>query len=341
MVSSEAAGDFLVDLAERLAVSCDPATVRAMMERACGGQLSERGPDGDRASLLTVSGLPFETSVSGGGGKVAPVVRYATETATQETRFDSRVTAQIAAIRALVPWLPDGDETVADMFESFIATLYPDPARVSSRYRSASWIGVVHHSAVPDHAARLKVYGYPDVVPGGLRRLCDVWPGFADLAPVPDDPKLIKPVIVALEVDASGELNHKIYLRARYDDAAVPMKLVRDFGHPAWEVLSELVRCGVDAAELHKYDYFVCCARGSGAPTYAFTLAARRNDDLTGLVRELASRHHGSTVAVDALAQVAASSGASWRYSAVGLGTSADHGIDKLNVYGVPTWSDA
>ncbi|WP_174184086.1 hypothetical protein [Nocardia barduliensis] len=342
MVSSGAAGNYLVDLAERLALRCNPAPIRAVMERACGGQLDERGPDGDRASLLTVSGLPFEASVSGGRGSVAPVVRYATEAETQETRFGSRVAAQIAAIRDLVAWMPNGDDAIADTLHSFVTTLYPDPGTVPPRHRSATWIGVVHHTAAPDHIARLKVYGYPTIMPGGLRRLCAAWPAFTGLAPVPDHEKLIKPVIAALEVDAHGEVNHKIYLRTRYDDAAVPMKLVRHFGHPAWEVLSEFVRCGIDAAKLHRYDFFVCCARrSSGAPTFALTLAARRHDNVAGLVSTLASRHHGTTEAVDALAQAAKSSGAAWRYSAVGLGFSADHGIDKLNVYGSPTWSDA
>lgn len=341
MASSRAAGDYLVDLADRLAVHCDPAPIRAIMERACGGQLQERGPDGHRASLLTVSGLPFEASVSGSRGKVAPVVRYATETETQETHFAARLAAQVAAIRDLVTWLPNGDEAVADMLESFVTTLYPDPATVAPRHRSATWIGVVHHAAVPQHIARLKVYGYPTIVAGGLRRLCDAWPAFAGLVPVPDHEKLIKPVIAALEVDAHGDVKYKIYLRTRNGDAAVPMKLVRYFGHPAWEALAELAQSGLEATELHQHDLFVCCTRGADAPSFGLSLLGRRDNDLTGLARELASRHHGTTEAVDALARAAESTGATWRYSGVGLGFSADHGIDKLNVYGSPAWSNA
>ncbi|MEU7632704.1 hypothetical protein AB0C34_22370 [Nocardia sp. NPDC049220] len=49
----------------------------------------------------------------------------------------------------------------------------------------------------------------------------------------------------------------------------------------------------------------------------------------------------GTTHAVDALAQAAESCEATWSYSAVGLGFSPDHGVDKLNVYGTPTWSTA
>ncbi|WP_327114347.1 hypothetical protein OHB12_34195 [Nocardia sp. NBC_01730] len=338
---SGAAGEFLVDLAERLTLRCDPAPMHAMVGRACGGQLAARGPDGHRASMLTISGIPFEASVTGGRGKFTPAVRYITETATQETEFGSRIAAQLAALRDLVAWLPNGDKTVADMLQSFVATLYPDPAKVAARHRSATWIGVVHHAAAPHHAARLKVYGGLKIVPGALRRLCSEWPGFAGLASVPDHEKLITPVGAAIEVDARGDVNHKIYLKARYDDVAVPMKLAQYFGDPAWEVLSEFVRCGVDADELHQHDLFVCCARGAGAPGFGLSLGARQRDDLTRLVCELASRHHGTTHAVDALARAAESCGATWRYSAVGLGFSVDHGVDKLNVYGTPTWSTA
>lgn len=336
-----AAGEFLVDLAERLAPGCDPAPIRAIVERASGGQLDARGPDGQRASTLTDSGIPFEASVSGGRGKFTPAVRYITETATQETDFGARVSAQLAAIRDLVAWLPNGDETVAAMLQSFVATLYPDPAKVPAQNRSATWIGVVHHTAAPHHAGRLKVYGGPMIVPGALQRLCTAWPGFEGLASVPDHEKLIKPAGAALEVDARGNVDHKIYMRTRRDVAAVPMKLVRHFGDPAWELLSEFVRCGADAAKLHQFRWFVCRQRGVGAPGFGLSLSAGRGHDLTGLARELASRHHGTTAAVDALAQAAESCGATWRYTAIGLGFSADHGVDKLNVYGTPTWSTA
>ncbi|MGW4327294.1 hypothetical protein ACWEKR_15510 [Nocardia sp. NPDC004573] len=334
------AGEFLVDLAKRLALPCDPAPIHAMVDRACGGQLDQRRPDGRRASTLTTTGMPFEVSVSGGRGELTSAIRYATETATQETTFASRVSAQLAAIRDLVTWLPNGDESVAGMLQSFVTTLYPDPTAVPQRHRFATWIGVVHHADAPNNAARLKVYGNLKLVPGALQRLCDAWPGFAGLVSVPDNEKLIKPVGAAIEIDAHGEVNHKIYLRARYDDVGVPMKLVRYFGDAAWEILSELVRCGVDAARLHEHDFMVCCARSTGAPGFGIYATSKRNDELTALVRELACRHHGTTHAVDALSQAAQACGASWHYSLVGLGYSADHGIDKLNVYGVPTWSD-
>ncbi|WP_280478094.1 hypothetical protein [Nocardia asiatica] len=338
---TEAAEKFLVDLADRLSLGSDPAPMRDILERACGGQLDALGPDGHRASMLTISGIPFEASVSGGRGTFSPAVRYITETATQEVTFGSRVTAQLAAIRDLVAWLPNGDRAVADLMQSFVTALYPDPSKVTAQHRSATWIGIVHHAAAPRHAARLKVYGGLRIVPGALDRLCDALPGFAGLATVPDHETLITPVAAAIEVDARGSVNHKIYSKASYDDVAVPMKLSRYFGHPAWELLSEFVRCGIDAARLHKHDWFVCCSRGATGTGFGISLGSRQRTDLSGLVSELASRHYGTTYAVDALARSAESCGAAWRYSAVGLGYSEEHGIDKLNVYGTPTWSTA
>ncbi len=335
-------GEFLVDLAERLRIGCDPASIRAMVKRVRGGQLDARRADVHRASVLTSSCVPLEASVSGGRGQFTPVIRYVTATAVPETEFGSRVAAQLAAIRDLVAWLPYGDQAVADLLLSFVTTLYPDTMKTPMwRHRSPLWIGVVHHAAAPHDVARLKVYGGPSTGPGGLYQLCRALPGFAGLASVPDHEKLITPVGAAIEVDAHGEVNHKIYLKARYNDVGVPMKMIRHFGDPAWQVLSELVRCGVDAAELHRHSFFVCCARGRGAPDFSLHLVARRRDDFTGLAYELASRHHGTPHGVEALALAAGSAGATLRYSAVGLGFSADYGIDKLNVYGIPTWSTA
>ncbi|MGY2093154.1 hypothetical protein [Nocardia gipuzkoensis] len=141
-----AAGEFLINLAEQLTLRCDPATIRTMMERACGGQLDSRGPDGRRASTLTTSGIPFEASVTGGRGRFMPAVRYVTETATQETEFVPRLAAQLAAVRDLVAWLPNTAETVTDLLQTFATTLYPEPATVPARHRFATWLGVVHHS---------------------------------------------------------------------------------------------------------------------------------------------------------------------------------------------------
>ncbi|WP_147288885.1 hypothetical protein [Nocardia mexicana] len=327
-------------MAERLDLACDPVAIRAMVERACGGQLIALGPEGRRASTLTLSGTPFETSVVGGNGKYAPTVRFVTEAGTQATEFPARVVAQLAAIRELVSWLPNGDDGMADLLQSFVATLFPDLAKVPARVRFATWVGVVLDAALPDHAARLKVYGNPLMMPGGMRRLYERWPGFDGLMSVPEHDEHFKYAGAAIEVDGCGAISYKLYLKSRHRDPAVPMKLVRYFGDPAWEALSELVRCGVDPARLYDHDFVACCSRGTGPPSFAISVATRGHYDLTKIVHELASRHHGTTFAVDALARAAESRGASWRYSWVGVGISGAHGVDKLNIYGTPTWPD-
>ncbi|MFF0453747.1 hypothetical protein [Nocardia africana] len=325
-------------MAERLKLGCDPVTIRAVLARACGGQLAARAPDGRRASALTLSGIPFEVSVVGGRGRYAPAVRYLTEAGTQEPTFAARVGAQFATIGALADWLPSSGRKVADLLRSFLATLYPDPAQVPRRQRSTAWTGIVHHAAAPSQLSRLKVYGTAATAFGNSEEFFSVFPDFRELVSVPANDEHFRYSIAAIEVDANGDVTHKLYLTSRSRDTAVPMKLVRHFGDPAWEVLSELVRCGVDPAGLHDHDFFVCRSRDSnGIQSFALSVAAQRNDDLSLLVPELASRHHGSTYAVDALAEAARSQGAAWRYSALGLGFSAD-GIDKLNVYGTPTW---
>ncbi|MEV3961255.1 hypothetical protein AB0M34_10205 [Nocardia sp. NPDC050193] len=333
------AGDFLVDLARRLELDLDSTALRATVEHACGGEMRAVGPDGDRASTMTISGIPFEVSVSGGRGKWTPAVRYMAETATQETVFGSRVAASSETISTLAARLPVMDARAADLLQTFLATLYPEPAAIPPRYRSAAWIGIVHHVAAPAHIARLKLYGGLKMTPDTLDRLCTVFPGFAGLIDLPRGEQHIIPIAAALEVDARGTVTHKIYSRALYGDVAVPMKLARYFGEPAREVLAEFVRCGIAAPELHRQNFFVCSARGAGDPVVALSLGASQGQDLTPVVRELASRHHGSTCAVDALVYAAQESGAIWHYSAVGLAFAPEHGLDKLNVYGTPTWN--
>ncbi|NKY49433.1 hypothetical protein [Nocardia vermiculata] len=340
--TAAAAADFLIDLSGRLMSATSDPPIRTVMNIACGGRLDSHAPDGRPASGLTLSGLPFETSVSGGRGRYSPAVRYVTESATQLPLFAERVTTQLTAISDLLTWLPNAGRTTADLVHSFVTALYPDPTQVPARQRSALWTGVVHHPEAPQHAARLKVYGGPSVVPGALQRLRNRWPDFADLTTVPEDDRFFRYAGAAIEADALGQVSHKTYLAARYRDKAVPMKLVRHFGDPAWEILSELIRAGVDATALHEYSFFACCTGSSDSPSFALSMMPRRADqDLTGLARELAGRHHGSTYAVDALRQAARAHGARWRYSGIGLGFSADYGIDKLNVYGTPTWDTA
>lgn len=338
MELATAAGDFLVAAAERLRLDSHPAQIRAMLDRACGGQLSGRAADGSRASGLTVTGIPFEASVTGGRGQLTPSLRYVTEAGSRYADFGSRLTAQLTAIEEVATPMPNGGDAVADTLRSFVAALYPDPASVPAQRHFATWLGVVHHGAAPDHAAGLKLYGSLKADPNALDRLCAVRPEFAGLLPDSVNEDFVELYGAAIDIDANGIVSPKIYLRAKYGDIATPMKLVRQFGDPAWTILSELVRCGADAAALHRFQLFVCCGRRDGTPTFALYVDPRRRGDITALVRELAAHHHGTTAAVDALVQAAEVTGATWRYSVVSLGYSPTHGIDKLNVYCVPAW---
>lgn len=329
------AGDFLLDLAERLALPCDPALMRSVLDRASGGQMEERRPDGLRASRLTRSGLPLEVSVSGGRGTLTPAVRYVTETATQETEFAARVAAQLTAIDTLALRLPNAGRAPTTVLRTFIETSYPAAAR-PPRLHAPAWTGIVHHAAAPYHVSRLKAYARANT-PRALGRLCEVFPAFAGLASVPEDEDLIAPSFAAIEVDAEDNITHKLYLLIRRDVAA-PMKLVRHFGEPAWEILSELSRSGFEPDRLYHHNFFACRAQVSGTPTFTLHLTAG-GYEFGDLLAGLAHRHHGTTRAVVALAGAAEACGATFQYSALGLGFSPEYGIDKLNVYGVPSWT--
>ncbi|MET8872158.1 hypothetical protein [Nocardia sp. NPDC004604] len=341
MTMAAAAGEFLIDVAKLLALGSDPVPLRAVLERASGGYLKAHGPSGSRASALTNSGIPFEVSVTGGRGQLTPAIRYVTETGSQHREFGIRLAAQCAAIGDLAAWLPNNDGKTTKLLRSFISTLYPDPAKVAAHHRFATWTGIVHHAAAPHYPTRLKVYGNTTLVSGTLQRLRAAFPGFAALASLPDDETSFEPVFAAIEVDANDALSHKIYLRVRRD-VAVPMKLVRHFGDPAWTVLSELDRCGIDAPTLRRVDFHVCLAHDAerrGEPAFSLHLSPRQGIDIAAIVHDLSIRHHGTTAAVDALTRAAESSGGTWQYSVIGLGSSPERDIDKVNIYGTPLWS--
>lgn len=339
MELARAAGDFLVAAAERLMPGTQPVPMRTMLDRACGGQLSMVRADGSRASGLTVTGIPFEASVTGGRGQLTPALRYVTEAGTLHADFGSRLTTQLQAIDELCGWPPNDSAAVSNTLRSFVAALFPNPAAVPTSHRFATWLGVAHHAGMPGRAAALKLYGSLTTAPETFSRLCTAFPEFAELTSVPKDNEFIRPHFAAIEMDAHGVLSHKVYLRVKFD-IATPMKLVRLFGDPAWEVLSELVRCGVDPASLHRFRMSVCCASRGGAASFALHVGPRHGEDPVTLIRELAERHHGTTAALDALAEAAESVGASCRYSVVGLGASPHEGIDKLNLYCTPVWDE-
>lgn len=337
--TAHAVGTYLIDLLARMELPHDPISVREVLERASGGQLATKRGDGHQASTLTLSGLPFEASVTGGRGRTTRAVRYVTEPATQEPTFESRLTAQRIAVGELLRRLPSGNDEITGLFRSLVECVHPVPALVPAWYRGSTFIGVVYRETAVLPASGVKVYCGPLRSPAALERLCGQLPGFAELATIPAEGKgLLRPVLATLEVDTLGQVVYKVYLSLR-PGLAAPMKLVRSFGDPAWEILSELVACGADPTTLHQYHYFICRARGPGASSLTLNPLAVGDLDLTVPVRELATRHHGSTRAVDAMAAAAKATGAAWRYTALGLGFSADHGIDKLNVYGVPTWA--
>ncbi|MFB8005991.1 hypothetical protein [Nocardia sp. NPDC056000] len=341
MEPAAAAGDFLVAAADMLGLERRPESIRAILDRVCGGQLSGRAADGFPTSTLSVTGIPFEASVTGGHGRVTPALRYVVETGTRHADFELRLGAQLAAIDALAGSMPNNAVAVTTTLRSFVTALYPNPAEVSARHGFATWLGVAHHLGGADGALGLKLYGSLLTAPGALPRLCAAFPEFAESISVPARDGFVEPYFAAIEIDKHGVRTHKIYLRARYGDIATPMKVVSHFGNPAWEVLSEVVRCGADAATLHQFPIVICCGRRGDVPIFALHLGPHRGGDLTALVHELAARHHGSTRAVDALTSAAASIGAGWRYSVVGLSCSAGDGIDKLNVYGTPIWNAA
>ncbi len=333
------AGDFLVEVAQVVAPDCDPEVIRTVMRIACGGRLTVHAPDGRRTSGLTLSGLPFEVSLTGGRGEYTPAVRYGTELVTHDRDIAARLTALSASIGDLAAWLPVADDSVVETVEAFLTAIYPNRLRRSVHEPPWAWLGMAHHTDLSQHVAALKVYGSPNAFPGALERLCRIWSGFEALAAVSKDESFFAPCFVAVEVDAQGEVTQKVYQRARARSAAVPMKLVRHFGDPAWEVLSELVRCGANPAELNERDFIVCSARRGERTTFTLSIASNRGEDLTDLVYELAARHHGTTDTVDAMARAAKASHAAFTFSVVGLGFSAECGIDKLNVYGTPTWN--
>ncbi|PSR67271.1 hypothetical protein C8258_16795 [Nocardia sp. MDA0666] len=267
------------------------------------------------------------------------MLRYITETTTWEPEFAVRLEAYLATITELVMWLPGGNPAMADLLHSFVSTVYPDPAAIEPGTRPAMWLGIVHNPAEPDRLGGLKVYCSPRARTDVIETVSREWTAFEGLSPVRENDELFRYAGLAVELGVDRDPAYKIYLRARTRNVAVPMKLVRHLGDPAWRTLSEFTACGVDAADLHNFDYFVCCSRrGSEIPSYTVSLITRPSDDITALARALAARHHGTTRAIDAMAHAAQERGATWRYTALGLGFSSEHGIDKLNVYGTPTW---
>ncbi|WP_433709638.1 hypothetical protein ACQP2U_24555 [Nocardia sp. CA-084685] len=96
-----AAGEFLVDVANLLALSSDPVRLRAVLERRRRRMSESALASGSQASALTNSGIPFEVSFIGGRGQLTPPIRYVTETGSHHREFGTRLAAQFAAIADL------------------------------------------------------------------------------------------------------------------------------------------------------------------------------------------------------------------------------------------------
>lgn len=327
---------FLDALRDRLVPDCDGALVRAVAERASAGAAPGgrgRFRDGRRTSVLTPSGVPFEASVSGGDGRTAAELRYVTEAGTAVPFFAHRLAAQRAAVGDLARWLAGGPAEAGAAgaeLQAFLDTLFPDPGAVPARTRLAALVGVVHRPDVPGHVARLKVYGNLAADGGSLARVAERWPPFARLAGALDGPTGARAHFATLEVDASGERVHKLYLRTRLAD------------------LDGDLPDGLDRRDVAPRDergpVYLChrarpAGEGAGGvegPAVSVHLPAKALGldplGMASLARRLAERWHGATGHVDALADAAAAAGGTWAHTVVGLGRTGG----KLNVYMAP-----
>lgn len=313
---------FLEALRRRVAPACDAGVVRAVLERACAGApATGRRPDGRRASVLTPSGVPFEASVSGGGGRPAAELRYVTEAGADVPFFGPRLAAQRSAAADLAGRLPGGPRDTGPELHAFLDALFPDPGAVPARTRLAALLGVVHRPALPTHVARLKVYGSLAADPGSLDRVAARWPAFAGLAGALDRTPGARPHFATLEVDASGGRVHKLYLRTRLDG---PVE-------------------GLDVGPV-RGDAYVChtatVADGTEAAVSVHLPAKALGLDAAGmaaLAARLAGTRHGTTDHAEALAAAAEAAGGAWAHTVVGVGRTGDDGAaGKLNVYVAP-----
>jgi len=333
----ESVGAFLDELVPALVPGCDPAAVRATFAVAAAGYTVPRTSDGRRVSAITPSGVPFEASVTGGGGRAEPALRYVTETATGMPFFGPRLAAQRRALADLAARLPAGARDAAGELGCFVDTLFPDPPAIPARTRFATTFGLVHRADTPAAPAGLKVYGNLGLEPAALARLGDRWPALAVLAEPVDGLPFLVPHFATAEADAAGRLGHKLYLRTTIRANAASLSVAaRRFDACAADLLDELVECG--AAPTWQRPVFLCCEdRADGAPRLSVHLPARSLDlgpeAMLALARALAARHHGTTDAVDALTAAAARAGGPWTPTVVGVGLAPGGGLGKLNVY--------
>jgi hypothetical protein len=340
---------FLDALSASLVPECDREVVRAAFASAataCGGP---RGRDGRRASALTPSGVPFEASVTGGAGRSAAVLRYATEPGAGLPFFGPRLAAQRRAVADLAARLAPGARAGGEEVRALYDVLFPEPGAVPARTRFASFVGVVHTPGHPGHLAGLKVYGNlraadpPDAVAGLRRR----WPGFGllddltcDLA---ESAGPLSAQFVALEAEREG-LRSKLYLRTRTPGpqgfAALAQRVGADLG-PLDDALAD---AGLAPGRWDR-PVFACLATradGGGAVALSVHVAARSADlgpaAMAGVAGRLAGRHgDGEGVAALIRAMAAAGPGGGFEVTVVGVGLAPGGGVGKVNVYAAPT----
>jgi hypothetical protein len=342
---------FLDELAARLVPECDAAVVQAVFARASAGYTGPRGRDGLRVTAIAPSGVPFEASVTGGAGRSSAALRYVTETATGMPFFGPRLAAQRAALDDLIGWLPADARAAADELCTAIDVLFPDPGIVPARRRFATTFGIVHHAAVPDGIAGLKLYGNlrtgePETAAAtaadALDRLAARWPAVGELRARLGDLVFLEPHFTTVEVDAAGRVRHKLYLRTHRTNAAGLAVAARRFGAELRPVVDELCRAGV-ADDVWRRPSFVCAATvpdggGPGSCELSVHLSAKalRLDGagMARLARSLVERH-GDTAALDALDGAVAGAGGAdrWTTTVVGLGLAPGSGVGKVNVY--------
>ena len=332
----ETVAAFLDEMVRRLVPGVDAATVRTTFARAAAGYTVPRTDDGRRASAITPSGVPFEASVTGGGGRLDGALRYVTETASGMPFFGPRLASQRLALDGLVERLAPGARGEAAELGCLLDALFPDPSAVPSRTRFATWFGLVHRPGDPGDLAGLKVYGNAGLDEGGLDRLAARWPVLGELAGLVDGLPFLVPHVATAEAGTGGGV-HKLYFRTgRRTDGAALAAVARRFGADAGDLLDDLADCG--AAVAWRSSVHLCCERRAGGdPTLSVHLPAKAMGlDPAGvltLARTLAGRHHGTTRGVDALARAAQAAGGAWEFSVVGVGLAPGGGLGKLNVY--------
>jgi hypothetical protein len=339
---------FLDELARRLVPACDPEVVRSVFETASAGYSGPRTRDGRRVSVLTPSGVPFEASVTGGEGRPVTALRYLTEPGTTLSFFAPRLSAQRAALAELVQWMPEGGRSAGAELQSFIDAVFPDPGAVPARTRFATFFGLVHQPQAPSHLSWLKLYANLAWDRTVTKRLSERWQQFAALVGFVDGLALLAPQTAALEVSGSGERRYKLYFRpgVAADRGAVDVgaasvrSLARRFGADTTELRAELTRWNVEINRWPKVH--ICCEVRDGVdPALSIYLPMKAlgldPDGMATLARNVAQCHHGTTEAVDALSVAAAATpGAGWHHSVVGVGLRPGGRIGKFNVYFAP-----